>query len=269
MATSGDVPTTMSRDVVTERRDAALWIRLNRSDALNAITPGVVDGLRAALDAAASDAAVRVLVVTGNGRAFCAGADLKEVRRADGGRDAFAAFLRSVGRAFDELEACPKPVIGAVNGLALAGGLELLCCDLVIAAASAKLGDAHANYGLLPGAGASVRLPRRIGIARAKQLFFTGAMVPAAELVAAGLVNEVVADEDLDGAVGERVSAIAAKSPLGLSRMKRLANDAWETPAPIALRAELAAGELHRASHDMNEGLAAFAEKRPPRFEGR
>jgi len=252
--------------VTVQRRGPALWARLDRPDALNALTVAVSDGLDAAMDAA-QDPDVRALVITGRGPAFCAGADLKAIRAADGD---FVGFLRRVGAAFDRLEAFPKPVIAAVNGVAVAGGLELLlCCDLVIAAEGARIGDAHANYGLLPGAGSSVRLARRIGITRAKHLLFTGAMVPAHELVAAGLVNAVVSGGELEAAVDELVVTLAAKSALGLARVKRLADDALETPVPVGLRAELAAGELHAASHDMNEGLAAFAEKRTPRFEGR
>jgi len=259
--------TSTSDDVVQERRGSALWAHLNRPDALNGLTPGIIDGLRAAMDASAQDAEIRALVVTGAGRAFCAGADLKFVLA--GGEEGFRSFLRAVGAAFDELEAYPKPVIGAVNGVAVAGGLELLlCCDLVVAAASAKIGDAHANYGLLPGAGASVRLARRIGLTRAKHLLFTGEMVTAQEMLAAGLVNEVVAADELVETVDRLVAAVATKSPLGLQRMKQLVNDAFDTPLPIALRAELLASDLHSESYDMNEGLTAFSEKRAPEFRG-
>jgi enoyl-CoA hydratase len=259
----------MNDDVIQERQGAALWVRLNRPDALNGLHPAILAGIEAAMDAASADPEIRALVVTGTGRAFCAGADLKFVGARDGGQDGFTGFLHDVGRTFDRLEAFEKPVIAAVNGLALAGGLELvLCCDLVVAAASAKIGDAHANYGLLPGGGGSCRLPRRIGLMRAKHLFYTGAMVSAEEMRVAGLVNAVVPDDEVGDAVEALVAEIARKSPLGLSRMKQLTNDAMETPAPIALRAELQASELHALSFDMNEGLAAFAEKRAPRFRG-
>jgi enoyl-CoA hydratase/carnithine racemase len=257
-------------DVLQEHRGPALWARLNRPDALNGLTPGVITGLRSAMATAADNDDVRALVITGEGRAFCAGADLKVLREGDPSQAAFVAFLRVVGAAFDELEAFPKPVIGAVGGVAVAGGLELLlCCDLVVSDSRAKFGDAHANYGLLPGAGASVRLVRRIGLARAKHLMFTGGMVSAEEMRAAGLVNEVVADGELTAAVERLVETLAAKSPLGLRRMKQLANDALETPTAVALRAELLASELHRGSHDMAEGLEAFGERRTPVFSGR
>jgi enoyl-CoA hydratase len=168
------------------------------------------------------------------------------------------------------LEKFPKPVIAAVNGLALAGGLELvLCCDLVIAARSARLGDAHANFGLLPGGGSSVRLPRKIGPTRAKHLLYTGEFVPAEQLREAGLVNEVVDDADLLAAAGRLVARLRTKSPLVLRRMKALVDDGLEQPIETALRLELLASEVHAHSHDMKEGLAAFEEKRAPVFTGR
>src|SRR5690606_8560492 len=209
-------------DVLTAVRDGALWITLNRPDAMNALTPDVLSGINAALDDAQADAAVRAGVLTGGGRALCAGADLKYVRaQSDEGAGATDRFLRPALDTMNRREHCPMRVIAAVNGLALAGGVELaLCCDLVVAARAARLGDAHANYGLLPGGGASVRLPRKIGPTRAKYLLFTGEFVPAEELVAAGLVNLVGDDQQLADATGTLASRIASKSPVGLRRMK-------------------------------------------------
>lgn len=255
---------------LVEMRDGAVWITLNRPAALNSITPDIVAGIDAALDKAESPD-VRAVVLTGKGRAFCAGADLKFVRSTTGGDEsAIAGFLESVLRMMERLERCPRPVIAAVNGIAVAGGLELvLCCDLVVAAHSARIGDAHINFGLLPGGGSSVRLPRKIGPTRAKRLLFTGESVPAADLVAAGLVNEVVEDDDLMPAVERLVGKLADKSPLVLRRVKALVDDGLEQPMATALRLELVASELHAQSHDMKEGLAAFEEKRKPQFVGR
>jgi enoyl-CoA hydratase len=262
---------TESDPILAETRDGALWLTLNRPAALNALIPEIVAGIGRALAAAERDPAVRAVVLTGNGRAFCAGADLKYVRRTTQGDErAVAAFLDTVLAAMNRLEKFPKPVIAAVNGLALAGGLELvLCCDLVIAARSARLGDAHANYGLLPGGGSSVRLPRKIGPTRAKYLLYTGEFVPAERLVEAGLVNEVVEDADLLVAAGRLVAKLRTKSPLVLRRMKALVDDGLEQPAETALRLELLASEVHAHSHDLREGLAAFEEKRAPDFTGR
>lgn len=160
-------------------------------------------------------------------------------------------------------------MIAAVNGIAVAGGLELiLCCDLVYAAETAQLGDGHANYGLLPGGGGSIRLPRRIGKSRANELLFTGGLVAAQTLVGPGLINKVVPASQLVGEVGQVVEQIAAKSKLGLGRMKRLVSDGLEQPVSTGLRLELLAGVAHANSYDMREGLAAFAGKRSPRFRG-
>jgi enoyl-CoA hydratase/carnithine racemase len=145
----------------------------------------------------------------------------------------------------------------------------VLCCDLVIAARSAKLGDAHANFGLLPGGGSSVRLPRKIGPTRAKYLLFTGDFLPADDLIASGLVNEVVDDAELTAAAERMVAKLGAKSSLVLRRMKALVADGLEQPKDVALRLELLASEVHAHSHDMREGLAAFEQKRKPSFIGR
>jgi len=259
-------------DVLLEMRGPAAWVTLNRPQALNALNPAMMERLAAILAEIEADLAVRCLVITGAGRAFCAGADLSFVHAmpADRREGATMDFLRTASALMSRVEAFPKPVIAAVNGIAVAGGMELvLCCDLVVAAEGARLGDGHANYGLLPGAGASARLPRRIGLARAKHLFFTGDLLPAAELVTAGLVNAVVPDADLVGGVNQLAERIGAKSPLGLRRMKELADASLDATLEEALLQELAANEAYASSFDRNEGLAAFAGRRQPVFQGR
>ena len=252
--------------LLVERREGTLWLRLNRPDALNALDGALVAALDAALVSAEDDASVQSVVITGSGRAFCAGADLKALH-AEGQADNFLARLNAT---FNRLERLPKPVVAMVNGLALAGGLELiLCCDLVLAAHSARLGDGHANHGLIPGAGASARLPRVVGPNRAKHLFFTGETVPAEALVGPGLVNEVVEDTQLLAVTARLVAGINAKSPLGLRRMKTLVHDGLQRPLDAALQLEAETLRAHLSSHDMREGLAAFQAKRPPRFTGR
>jgi enoyl-CoA hydratase/carnithine racemase len=255
--------------VLTEVRAGALWARLNRTEALNSIDRDLLAGLEAAMDEAVASPAVHALVITGSGRAFCAGADLAFVEDAGAADDAFNRFLADVGVTLRRLERLSLPTIAAINGFALAGGLELvLCCDLAVAAEEARLGDAHANYGLLPGGGGSVRLPRRVGAALAKQLMFTGAFLRAEELRHSGLLNDVVPGDRLEAAVDELVAMIAAKSPLGLRRMKQLVDDALQQSVEAGLRAELMASALHGHSSDMSEGLAAFREKRTPEFTG-
>ena len=182
-----------------QRRGAAAWITLNRPDAMNALSGAMCDELSPLLARLGRDPEVRVLVLTGAGRAFCAGADLKGVlgdsADAPGADDPLNAFLDRVSDTIDRLRALPKPTIAALNGLTMAGGLELaMACDLMIAAESARIGDAHANFGVFPGAGGTAVLPRRIGPTAAKYLLFTGDTQSAAELLPLGLVNPVVPD---------------------------------------------------------------------------
>lgn len=259
-------------EVIYETRLSGAWIRINRPGAMNSLSIEVLDGIMAGLEKARDDDAVRAVVLTGTGKAFCAGADLKEILSFRGeelvrGHREFLAYANTV---FEAVEMFPKPVISAVNGLALAGGLELILCgDLVIASETAKLGDAHANYGILPGGGGSVRLPRTVGPTMANYLFFTGEFLPASRLVVCGLVNEVVPPEELENRVAEIVEVIATKSPLGLTRLKQLVRDGLAQEVPTGVRLELLTSEAHAHSADFVEGLTAFSEGRPPVFVGR
>lgn len=254
-------------EVLTEVRGKVGWLTLNRPEAMNALTRETVQELGRCLERLRDDEAVRAVVLVGKGRAFCAGADLKSVMNPvqPGEED----MLDAAARVYDSLRNFPKPVIAAVNGVALAGGMELvLACDLVIAAETAKLGDAHANFGVFPGAGGAAVLPRKLPANVAKYLLFTGESLPAAELRTHGLVNEVVPAEALEAAaqaLGERLSE---KSPAVLRRMKRVANQAADKAVEDALRDELLEARTHLRSRDMQEGLRAFREKRRPVFEG-
>lgn len=258
--------------VLVEQREHALWITLNRPSAFNSLTPAMVSGLDAALERAEADRVIRSVVITGAGPAFCAGADLKEAQAgsdAEGGAEATMRFVEAILAVTRHIEGISKPVIAAVNGIALAGGLELvLACDLVIAAEDARFGDAHANFGLLPGAGSSVRLPARIGVNRAKYLLFTGEFVSARRMEAWGLVNEVADPEFLLQVTRTLAGRIATRSPLGIGRMKRLVQDGIDLTFDDALRAEQAMSRLHATSRDRLEGMTAFTEKRTPHFVG-
>jgi enoyl-CoA hydratase/carnithine racemase len=249
-----------------ERRGAAAWIRLTRPERRNALDADVLAGIGAGLDRAATDGA-RVVVLTGSGRAFCAGADLSAV---DAGLDDAAGIerlLEDAGKLTLRIEAHPAPVIAAVNGAAVAGGLELvLACDLVVAAQSATLADGHAKWGLFPGAGSSVRLPRLIGANRARELIYTGAALSAQQMYDLGVVNQVVPDEELQSAVDALCARLATGSAAGLARMKRVINAAATMPVADGLAVELAEARQHLRSPDVAEGLAAFAEHRRPRF---
>jgi enoyl-CoA hydratase/carnithine racemase len=258
-------------DAPVLRRDdgAVTWLTLNRPDALNALSPDLLDHLDGHVRDLERDDTVRAVVVSATGRAFCAGADLTALTGPDGELDPsrLLAFIRRAGAVFGRLAALPTPVIAAVNGIALAGGLELvLHCDLVVASESARLGDGHINYGLLPGAGGAARLPRVIGPTRAKYLAFTGELLPAAECRAMGLVNEVVPAERLADRVSELAGKLATRSPSALRLFKRAIDDGLEQPLPTALRLEHLATAEHLHSGDVQEGLAAFQAKRAPNF---
>jgi enoyl-CoA hydratase/carnithine racemase len=253
-------------DPVEVRVDGpALWLTLSRPDVLNSLTVDVVEQLNAGLDRAGASDEVRAVVVSGAGRAFCAGVDLKFAETVSSTNE----VREILGRLFARIETFPKPVIAAVNGLATGGGLELLlACDLAFAAESARIGDGHSNYGLLPGGGATVRLPRLVGRSRALEMFYSGELYPAALVAQWGLVNHVVADDQLPTAVNRFVETVAAKSPLSLARMKGLVNASAEQTKDTGLSLELTVSALHENSHDMSEGVSAFNQKRRPKFTG-
>ncbi|MCY1530229.1 2,3-dehydroadipyl-CoA hydratase [compost metagenome] len=223
--------------------------------------------MTAQLEAWRNDPAARVVVVTGTGRAFCAGADLKQAGAAVGPGE--MDFLDTIVVFFDTLRAFPKPVIAAVNGLALAGGLEtVLCCDIVIAGQSARFGDAHSNFGVFPGGGGAAILPRKVPANVAKYLLFTGDALPAEDMKTYGLVSEVVADAELNARAQAMGEKLANKSPIVLARMKRVANEAADKSQADALRHEVLELRNHQRSYDIQEGLRAFSEKRAPEFRG-
>jgi enoyl-CoA hydratase len=255
--------------IETERHGPALWIVLSRPDALNALHPDLIGAVNHALDGTRGDSGLRAIVLSGRGRAFSAGADLKYNQSVSGLPGGNTAFVRAVSELTLRLEEFELPVIAALNGLAAAGGLELaLGCDLIVAGASAKLGDMHANYAMFPGGGASVRLARRIGAPNTKKLMWWGETISADEALAMGLVDSVVPDDKLAETVNGMVAKLAGKSPLVLRRMKAAINQGLDLPIRSALRWERDLNELHGHSKDRAEGLQAFREKRPPNFTG-
>jgi enoyl-CoA hydratase/carnithine racemase len=255
--------------VIREDRGPVTRLTLNRPAQMNALGAELLGELAAHVAAVAEDPAVRVVVVAATGRAFCAGADLKEVLGPDGEIDGprLLAFERLAQAAFARLASLPKPVIAALNGTTMAGGLELaLHCDLVLASARARIGDGHTNYGLLPGAGGASRLPRVVGPTRAKYLAFTGELLPADQAMAIGLVNEVVPAEELHARADELAATIARRSPSALRLFKQAIDDGLDQPLDSALRLELLATAEHLHSGDVQEGLRAVAEKSDPVF---
>jgi enoyl-CoA hydratase/carnithine racemase len=256
--------------VLVDVRDNVAWVTLNRPEAMNAMSPDLLNGIGAAVDQINENLDIRAVVFTGAGRAFCAGGDLAFFKTAiNSDPQAFVRFAELAQTTLRRVELLKMPVIAAVNGFAVAGGLELiLCCDLVIAASSAKIGDGHANFGIIPGGGSAIRLPRKIPTALAKRLLLTGNLLPAEVLKDYGLVNEVVPDDLLMAEVDKLLAEITKNSPLGLRWIKKLVNDGLEQPIETALRSETNAFESYVHSDDIREGLNAFEDKRAPKFTG-
>lgn len=258
--------------VLIEINNGVAWLTLNRPGSLNSMNWEMIEGLDNALTVIESEPAVRVAVVTGAGEAFSAGGDLREVLGKTGRLQpsAIMKLVRYASKTFSRFTTIEKPIIAAVNGVAVAGGLEItMSCDLVVAAESARLGDGHVNYGVLPGAGGAVRLARIVGPTIARYLTFTGEIRPAQEFLTWGLINRVVPDSELNDCVSELATKLAQKSPLCLAHMKRLVREALDQPLTTALEREHEALEQHTQSDDMLEGLVAFTEKRAPAYVGR
>jgi enoyl-CoA hydratase/carnithine racemase len=252
-----------------EDRGGAVWITLNRPQAMNSINQEVMDELIEVLNSALEEEPVAI-VITGNGPAFCTGADLKWAKEAFAGgldRKTRRALIR-VGEVMNRLERSPIPTIAAVNGVCVAGGTELLlACDLAVASEAAVIGDAHSNYGLLPGGGATIRLPLVVGLRNAKRLLFLGEMLPASEAAQMGLINWVVPADQLVAKTDEIVAALASKAPGGIGKMKYLANMAFRASSDVGIEMEQAVFFDHLGtSTEVQEGLAAFKEKRVPNF---
>ncbi|TCP54999.1 short chain enoyl-CoA hydratase [Tamaricihabitans halophyticus] len=248
--------------------NATAWVTLNRPDARNALSFDVLDGIADSFTRAADDQSIRAVVLAANGPAFCAGADLKMVLGSLDGAGV-TPFLRRAAEVFDQVARHPQPVIAAVQGNVVAGGLELvLACDLVVAAASATFSDGHTRYGLFPAAGGASRLPRRIGVNRAKQLLFTAESWTASRMYEAGLVTQVASAEALTDQVRELAEVIAQRSPLGLVRIKQVVDEGIDTPLADALAVEMAACQEYARSADFAEGLRAFTQRRAPTFSG-
>jgi len=232
-----------SKFVILEKRDRVAWLTLNRPEVLNALDTPLLLALRASLEAIARDQEIDVVVLTGAGKAFCSGMDLKALGqpRKAGEPDA----LQVAVEVFDMLEALDRPVIGAINGYAITGGLELaLACDLLVASENAVFGDTHARVGILPGGGDSQKLPRLVGLPRGKEMLFASRFVSAREAEAWGLVSRVVPAEKLQEAVAELAGKISANHQPTVRRLKALVNQGRRLDLGSALMLERL--EFHR-----------------------
>jgi enoyl-CoA hydratase/carnithine racemase len=239
-------------------------IRLERPERMNALGVATVAAMQQAVADATAQRA-RVLLIRGTGKAFCAGADLKERVGMDlAGKLAHNAGIRA---AIDAVAAARCVTVAVINGLALGGGTELaLGCDLRIAAAGVSLGLTESRIGAFPGAGGTQRLPRVVGVSRALQMMLTGEPVTSEYALSIGLVNEVVPAEELDARALALAKLLASRSTSAQAAIKRLVYQGIELPLAAALRVERAALPEILGSTDYAEGLAAFAERRPPKF---
>jgi enoyl-CoA hydratase/carnithine racemase len=243
-------------------------VKLNRPEARNALSTAMTERTLDLLSSLAEDRELRVLVLTGAGeRAFCAGADLRERQTLTAQQR--TAHTELINNLADAIATFPAPVIAAIRGYALAGGLELaLACDLRVATSDAAFGLPEVRIGIFPGAGGLVRLPRLIGPGNARELIFTGRQVPASEAFEVGLVDRLVEPPDLMPAVLQMAEAIAANAPLAVRAAKQAL---WESEG-LPERAAHRIVQQHRrtldGTSDYAEGLAAFAGRRSPRFTG-
>jgi enoyl-CoA hydratase/carnithine racemase len=256
--------------LVQEIADGIATLTLNRPDAMNAINQAMKDALAAALTCIVADPTVRVVVLTGAGeRAFCSGADIKERSSSELSPAQFLLRQQATHQLFDRLEQLPQPVIAAINGVAYGGGAEIaLCADLRLMADTALIGLTEVNLGVIPAGGGTQRLPHLIGIARTKELIFTGRRLTAAEALAMGLVNAVVPAAELPQRARELAGAIAAKPPLAVRYAKQVIDAGFAGGREAGMRLECQAAAILFDTDDRREGMRAFVEKRAPVFRG-
>jgi enoyl-CoA hydratase len=255
-------------EVLIERVEAVVTITINRPDKLNALSQGLLVELTRTFAALFSDAP-RAIILTGSGpKAFSAGADIEEMGRMS---TAEAKARADTGQALcNAIESFPCPVIAAVSGFALGGGCELaLACDFIYASERARFGQPEVNLGVIPGFGGTQRLARRVGIGRARELVYSGAIIDATKALAIGLVNEVVPPDDLLPRVRAVAEVIAQKAPLAVAQAKRVILRGVPGDMALANELEAQAFAFLFGTEDQKEGMKAFAEKRKADFRGR
>ena len=250
-----------------ERDGAVAVVTMSRPEALNAFNTEQLEALRDAVAEVAADRSIRCAILTGEGRAFAAGADIKEMAEKSAQEGlAFGRLGHGIGMA---INAAPQPWIAAINGHALGGGCEVaLACDIRLASEAATLGQPEVGLGILPGWGATQRLTRLVGPGVASELIFTGRRLKADEAQALGLGNTVYPAEELMGKAREMAVAIAANSPTAVSASKRMIALALDGPLANGLAREAETFALSFGTADQREGMAAFVEKRPAEFTG-
>jgi enoyl-CoA hydratase/carnithine racemase len=255
--------------VILEKTGGIARITLNRPEVLNCINVEMLLGLERALDDVSSDESIKVVVISGAGRAFCTGADLKVVLEMFDTWWVYVEFLHTLARVFSKLDNLVIPTIAQVHGYALAGGLELiLCCDMTIAADNARIGDQHSNFALIAGAGGIPRLVRRVGRQAALEILYTGKWLLGTEAAELGIVLRSVAPDQLEDAVSELADQLRSKSRQALRYTKRAALAGIDVPIETALNEERSALiEYFSSSDHPRRGINGFLSREPAQFE--
>jgi enoyl-CoA hydratase/carnithine racemase len=256
-------------ELLFERRGNVGLLTLNRPERRNALNRGLLEAICEQIDALREDRSVRVLILRGAGdRAFCAGADLKERRGMS--QEEVEAFVPLIRDTMTRVASFPRPTLAAVEGVALGGGLELaIACDFRVASKTSMLGLPEVGLAIIPGAGGTQRLPRLVGLAHARELVLTARRVPADEAARMGLVQRVVEPGEVLEASLTWAAEIARNAPLALEAAKEAMERGWDLPLAEGLEHELECYQRIIPTRDRLEALEAFAEKRPPVYEGR
>lgn len=258
----------MENEVLYAVENNVATITMNRPKSLNSMNDGLINGLHDAITKAAADKEVRAIVLTGNGKAFCAGGDLSYLNGIEAAADK-KAFIAKVGDVAKRLTTIEKPVIAYVNGVAAGAGVNLmLACDLVYASAKARFAESFSKVGLIPDCGGLYFLPKAVGVLKAKELMFTADLIDAPTAEKLGMLNAVYDDEVLQDKVYEMAARLAASAPLSISLIKKYLNNTALTLDEV-LTIEETTQALLMGTDDCKEGIAAFYEKRNPVFTGK
>lgn len=256
------------KNIILEKKDAVGIIKINRPKALNALDKETISELLKSVEELEKDKKIKIAILTGEGKAFIAGADIKQMKDMD---PLDAKEFAKLGHSLpNKIENSHLPFIAAVNGYALGGGCELMmACDICIASKNAKIGQPEINLGIHPGFGGTQRLPRIIGLFKAKELLLTGRNIDAQEAYEIGLVNKIVDDEKLLEEVEKLASGISGKSAVQIAFIKELVNKGSHIDLKSACELEISYFSTSFSTHDQKEGMNAFLEKRKPIFKGK